>query len=70
MTTSGIIPFDSEKPIVIVSRQEIGNGKVGFFWLNPLGSYLPDDFKIEPLDNTPQGIETIGNIRKYLKENK
>jgi hypothetical protein len=37
-------------------------------WLNPLSSRLPDDTRIFPLDNTAQGIYTIGDARKFLKE--
>jgi hypothetical protein len=37
-------------------------------WLNPLSSRLPDDTRIFPLDNTSQGIYTIGDARKFLKE--
>ena len=35
-------------------------------WLNPLSSRLSDDTRIFPLDNTAQGIYTIGDARKYL----
>ena len=37
-------------------------------WLNPLSNRLPDDTRIFPLDNTAQGIYTIGDARKFLKE--
>ncbi len=37
-------------------------------WLNPLSSRLPDDTRIFPLDNSAQGIYTIGDARKFLKE--
>jgi len=37
-------------------------------WLNPLSSRLSDDTRIFPLDNTAQGIYTIGDARKFLKE--
>jgi hypothetical protein len=37
-------------------------------WLNPLASRLSDDTRIFPLDNTAQGIYTIGDARKFLKE--
>jgi len=37
-------------------------------WLNPLSSRLPDYTRIFPLDNTAQGIYTIGDARKFLKE--
>jgi hypothetical protein len=37
-------------------------------WLNPLASRLSDDTRIFPLDNTAQGIYTIGDIKKFLKQ--
>ena len=37
-------------------------------WLNPLSDKLPDDTRIFPLDNSAQGIYTIGDARKFLKE--
>jgi len=39
------------------------------FWRNPLAPYLPDDMKVIPLDNTAQGIKTIGDIRKAVNDN-
>jgi hypothetical protein len=39
-------------------------------WLNPLASKLPDNTLVFPLDNTAQGIYTIGDIKQLLnKEN-
>jgi hypothetical protein len=38
-------------------------------WTNPLAHLLADDIKVEPLDNTAQGIYTIGDIRKAISEN-
>ena len=35
-------------------------------WMNSLASRLPDDTLVFPLDNTAQGIYTIGDIKKYL----
>ena len=32
-------------------------------WLNPLGERLPDETKVYALDNTAQGIRTIGDIK-------
>lgn len=37
-------------------------------WLNPLADKLPDNTLIFPLDNSAQGIYTIGDARKFLKE--
>ena len=35
-------------------------------WLSAVGEYLPDDMKVYALDNTQQGIFTIGDIKKFL----
>jgi hypothetical protein len=35
-------------------------------WLSAVGVYLPDDMKVYALDNTQQGIFTIGYIKKFL----
>lgn len=34
--------------------------------LNPLAVLLPDDTPVIPLDNTAQGIYTIGDIKKEI----
>ena len=39
-------------------------------WLNPLARLLPNDTKVEPLDNTAQGIYTIGDIRDSIAAQK
>jgi hypothetical protein len=36
-------------------------------WMNFLASRLPDDTRVFPLDNTAQGIYTIGDIKNFLK---
>ena len=35
-------------------------------WLTHFGKFLPDDMKVYALDNTQQGIFTIGDIRIFL----
>lgn len=39
-------------------------------WLNNIGPLLPDDTKVYPLDNTPQGIYTIKDCKEHLKNQK
>lgn len=39
----------------------------GMSWLNNLAPLLPDDLVVYPLDNSRQGINTIGDIRKQIK---
>ena len=38
----------------------------GIRWKNELAPYLSDDIKVYPLDNTAQGIFTIGDIKKEI----
>ena len=45
-----------------------GNYKATTRWLNDLAPFLSDDTKIYPLDHSAQGIYTIGDFRKLLKE--
>ena len=37
-------------------------------WLNDFANKLPDDTKVYALDNSRQGIYTIGDIKKLMKE--
>jgi hypothetical protein len=38
----------------------------GCSWLNPLGELLPDDTKVYALDNSQQGVYTIGDIKEIM----
>ena len=38
-------------------------------WKHPLAHLLPDDLEVIPLDNSAQGIHTIGDIRKAIDNN-
>ena len=40
----------------------------GVRWLDPLAQLLPDDTEVIAVDNSPQGIYTIGDIRKKIEE--
>jgi hypothetical protein len=42
------------------------NGEGGR-WLNSIADLLSDDTKVWALDNSPQGIYTIGDIKKEIK---
>ena len=37
-------------------------------WLDPLAQLLPDDLEVIPIDNSHQGVYTIGDIKKEIKE--
>ena len=67
-TTFGVkIPSTGEiEPIA--RRRGIGNGKVSVYFTNPLAELLPDDIEVEAMDNSPQGIFTIGDIKEKIEE--
>lgn len=37
------------------------------YWKNEIAEFLPDTLKVYPLDNTAQGLYTIGDIRKEIE---
>jgi hypothetical protein len=49
------------EPIIIARRCN------GIRWVSDIHHLLDDRTPIDALDNTPQGIHTIGDIRKRLK---
>ena len=57
-----------DKEIEVARRRGIGHGQVAIIWLNDLVEILPDGTPVVPTDNTPQGVETLGDLR-YLHTN-
>ena len=55
--------YDEDDFVEVAFR---GN-KVRCYWINDLARYFPSDMKIYPLDNTAQGIYTIGDFRKIVE---
>ena len=39
---------------------------INMVWLDPMAEMLPDDTSVEAVDNTPQGIFTIGDIKDAM----
>lgn len=37
-------------------------------WTKELAEFLPDDLRVYPLDNSAQGIYTIGDIKRKMVE--
>jgi hypothetical protein len=67
-TTFGVkIPSTGETQ-PIARRIGIGNGKVSVFFTEPLAELLPDDMEVEAMDNSPQGIFTIGDIKEKIED--
>jgi hypothetical protein len=68
---------DDELPTEYYEREEEDFVKVlfrgnngGIFWTNELAKFLPDNLKIYPLDNSAQGIYTIGDAKKEIENQK
>lgn len=47
----------------VASRHNGGGGR----WLNPIADLLPDDTKVWALDNTPQGVYTIKDLKELMQ---
>lgn len=47
---------------------EVARRSNTMYWLNDLAKFLPDDLKVYPLDNSAQGIYTIGDIKKEIND--
>ena len=54
--------FQEENSVVVIEVAYRSTG--GIIWRNHLAQFLPVDTRVYPLDNTPQGIYTIGDIIK------
>ena len=59
-TTFGIIIPTTGEEVEIAFRTKY------IVWLNPIAHLLPDETEVEPLDNSAQGIYTIGDLRKKI----
>ena len=59
-TTFGVQVGDELMPVA--RRNSIGAGRVGITFTNPLARLLPSDTQVVPMDNTAQGVETVGDL--------
>ena len=68
-TTFGVlVPSLSDVRTEVI---EIAFRSKNIFFINPLAQLLPLDTVVIAMDNTPQGIYTIGDIKKEIeKQNK
>jgi len=58
-----ILPEDNEF-IEVAFR---GNTS-GFYWTNDIARFLPPETKVYPLDNSAQGVYTIGDILEAIQD--
>lgn len=68
-TTFGVkIPSTNEiKPIA--RRIGKGNGKVEIWFTDLTAELLPNDLEVEAMDNSSQGIDTIGDLKLAILKN-
>lgn len=65
MSTTFGVKVPSQEDIVSVAFR--GNGGY-FYFTKPLAELLPDDTKVIAMDNSPQGIFTIGDIKNEINK--
>ena len=68
MSTTFGIKLKTGKTEPIARRVGIGNGKVDVYFTNTLAHLLPDSLKVIAMDNSEQGIYTIGDIKQAIKD--
>ena len=62
----GCVKDISDDDFIICARRTSG----GMIWMNNfdiISIHLPDDVPVYPLDNTPQNIFCIGDVKKEIK---
>lgn len=59
---AGVVETDDGRYFVEVAFRSSN----GIRFTNPLAALLPDEIEVVALDNTPQGIYTIGDIKREI----
>ncbi len=67
-TTFGIYVPSLDEVVPIARRIGIGNGDVNIYFINQLAEILPDETEVQAMDNSPQWIYTLGDIRKKIHD--
>ena len=65
-TTFGVIIPSSGEIEPIARRIGIGNGEASVRFITPLAELLPDNLPVEAIDNSAQGIFTVGDIKEKI----
>ena len=66
-TTFAVKTSDGEMKNVARRTGKAGGG-VNLYWTDSMAEMLADDTIVEAIDNTPQGIFTIGDIKNAMRE--
>lgn len=65
-TTFGIKIPSTDEIRPIARRVGIGNGKVNIHFIEDLAELLPNDLEVIAIDNSNQGINTVGDIKDQI----
>jgi len=65
-TTFAVKTPQNPEGIVVAFRSNGGGGQANIEWKNPLAPLLPRNTPVVPLDNSPQGIYTIGDLLEKI----
>ena len=67
-TTFGVkIPSTGEL-VPVARRVGTGNNSVRLTWTESIAELLPNNLEVEAIDNSNQGINCIGDIKKHIEE--
>lgn len=61
-TTFAIKKYLPARTVKVAHRHSKGKGLLGLTWLTKKD--YPDNTKVFPLDNTAQGVQTIGDLKR------
>jgi hypothetical protein len=67
-TTFGVKIPSTGEVVEVARRIGVENFKVSVYFIEPLAELLPDELEVVAIDNSPQGIYTIGDIKEKMKE--
>jgi hypothetical protein len=67
-TTFGVKIPSTGEIIPIARRIGTGNNSVRLTWTESIAELLPNDLEVEAIDNSNQGINCIGDIKKHIEE--
>jgi hypothetical protein len=68
-TTFGILIKTTDEVVEVAHRYSIGRGMVMITIHNSLVHLLPEETELIPLDNSSQGINTVGDLLEQWEKN-
>jgi len=68
MSTTFAVKTNNGEMKDVARRTGKAGGGISMYWTDSMAEMLPDDTIVEAVDNTPQGIFTIGDIKDAMRE--